>query len=181
MYRPVPRGTPSWGKAWKAATAKWYQTAMNVGGSGAVMANRYNYFDLDPTYRNAFGAPLMRMTFDYKENELKMSRHAVQTINALAKSMNPTSFNPASVRESWSVVPYQSTHNTGGTIMGTNPRASVVNKYLQSWEAHNLFTVGANVFPHNASYNAVPPSAVYLSIASSDHFRFSASACASLA
>jgi gluconate 2-dehydrogenase alpha chain len=32
------------------------------------MANRYNYFDLDPTYRNAFGQPLMRMTFDYKEN-----------------------------------------------------------------------------------------------------------------
>jgi gluconate 2-dehydrogenase alpha chain len=148
-YRPVPRGTPSWGKAWKAATAKWYQTAMNVGGSGAVMANRYNYFDLDPTYRNAFGQPLMRMTFDYKENELKMGRHAAQTINALAKSMNPTSFNTASVRESWSVVPYQSTHNTGGTIMGT--------KYLQSWEAHNLFTVGANVFPHNASYNPTGP------------------------
>src|SRR5215471_11731552 len=32
-YRPVPRGTPSWGKAWKAATAKWYQTAMNIGSS----------------------------------------------------------------------------------------------------------------------------------------------------
>jgi gluconate 2-dehydrogenase alpha chain len=156
-YRPVPRGTPSWGKAWKAATAKWYQTAMNIGGSGSVMANRWNYYDLDPTYRNAFGQPLMRMTFDYKENELKMGRHAAQTINELAKSMNPTTFNAASVRESWSVVPYQSTHNTGGTIMGSNPRESVVNKYLQSWDAHNLFTVGANVFVHNASYNPTGP------------------------
>ena len=85
-YRPVPRGTPSWGKAWKAATAKWYQTAMNIGGSGSVMANRWNYYDLDPTYRNAFGQPLMRMTFDYKENELKMGRHAAQTINEFARS-----------------------------------------------------------------------------------------------
>jgi hypothetical protein len=42
---------------------------MNIGASGSVMANRYNYYDLDPTYRNAFGQPLMRMTFDYKENE----------------------------------------------------------------------------------------------------------------
>ena len=75
-YRPVPRGTPQWGKEWKAATAKWYQTAMNIGASGSVMANRYNYYDLDPTYRNAFGQPLMRMTFDYKENEHKMGRHA---------------------------------------------------------------------------------------------------------
>ena len=156
-YRPVPRGTPSWGKEWKAATAKWYQTAMNIGTSGSVMANRYNYYDLDPTYRNAFGQPMMRMTFDYAENELKMARHAAQIVNDIAKSMNPTSFNPASVRTSWSVVPYQSTHNTGGTIMGTNPGNSAVNKYLQSWEAHNLFVIGANVFPHNASYNPTGP------------------------
>lgn len=156
-YRPVPRGTPAWGRAWKAATAKWYQTAMNIGTSGSVMANRYNYYDLDPTYRNAFGQPLMRMTFDYKDNENRMGRHAVQTINDLAKSMNPTRLNEASVRTQWSVVPYQSTHNTGGTIMGTNPRESVVNKYLQNWECHNLFTVGANVFVHNASYNPTGP------------------------
>ncbi len=156
-YRPVPRGTPQWGKAWKAATAKWYQTAMNINASGSVMANRYNYYDLDPTYRNAFGQPLMRMTFDYKENEHKLGRHAAETVNAIARSMNPTTANPASVRQSWTVVPYQSTHNTGGTIMGTNPRDSVVNKYLQSWDCHNLFTVGANVFVHNASYNPTGP------------------------
>ena len=119
----MPRGTPQWGKAWKAATAKWYQTAMNISASGSVMANRYNYYDLDPTYRNAFGQPLMRMTFDYKENEHKMGRHAAEVINDIAKSMNPTRLNPAIARtDPWTVVPYQSTHNTGGTIMGTNPR-----------------------------------------------------------
>ena len=52
--------------------------------SGSVMANRYNYYDLDPTYRNAFGQPLMRMTFDYKENEHKIGRHAAETVNAIA-------------------------------------------------------------------------------------------------
>ena len=38
-------------------------------------------------------------------------------------------------------------------IMGTNPRDSAVNKYCQSWDVHNLFIVGASVFPHNAAYN----------------------------
>ena len=156
-YRPVPRGTPQWGKAWKAATAKWYQTAMNIGASGTVMANRYNCYDLDPTYRNAFGQPHMRMTFDYKENEHKLGRHAAALVNEIAKSMNPTRLNEATARTQWTVVPYQSTHNTGGTMMGTNPRESAVNKYLQSWQCHNLFTVGANVFPHNASYNPTGP------------------------
>jgi gluconate 2-dehydrogenase alpha chain len=156
--RPVPRGTPAWGTAWKAATAKYYQTAMNIGGSGSVMANRYNYYDLDPTYRNAFGLPLMRMTFDDKDNEHKMGRHAAQVINDIAKSMNPTTFITATARtDPWTVVPYQSTHNTGGTIMGTSPKTSAVNKYLQSWDYHNLFVMGANVFPHNAAYNPTGP------------------------
>ena len=157
-YRPVPSGTPQWGKGWKAATAKWYQTAMTIGASGSVMANRANYYDLDPTYRNAFGQPLMRMTFDYKDNEHKMGRHAAALINDIAKSMNPTRVNQATARtDPWTVVPYQSTHNTGGTIMGTNPQDSALNKYLQSWDCHNLFVVGANVFPHNASYNPTGP------------------------
>ncbi len=157
-HRPVPRGTPQWGTAWKEATSKWYQTAMNIGASGSVMPNRYNCYDLDPTYRNAFGQPLMRMTFDYKDNEHKMGRHAAERINAIAKSMNPTHLNEASARtEPWTVVPYQSTHNTGGTIMGSNPRESAVNKYLQSWDCHNLFVVGANVFAHNCSYNPTGP------------------------
>ncbi len=155
--RPVPRGTPQWGSAWKAATKKWYQAAMTITSAGGVMANRNNYYDLDPTYRNAFGQPLMRMTFDYKDNEKKMGNHSAATVNSIAKSMNPTHIIEATSRDSWTVVPYQSTHNTGGTIMGTNPKNSVVNKYLQSWDCHNLFTIGANVFPQNAAYNPTGP------------------------
>ncbi len=37
-------------------------------------------------------------------------------------------------------MPYQTTHNTGGTIMGDNPKNSVVNKYLQSWDVPNVFS-----------------------------------------
>ena len=81
-----------------------------------------------------------------------------QSSTTIAKSMNPTTMNPAVARtDPWTVVPYQSTHNTGGTIMGTNPGNSALNKYLQSWDCHNLFVVGANVFPHNASYNPTGP------------------------
>src|SRR6195256_2293954 len=126
--------------------------------SGSVMANRYNYCDPAPAYRNAFGLPLMRMTFDYKDNEHKMGRHAAEFINNIARTMNPTRINQAVARtDPWTVVPYQSTHSTGGTIMGPNPRESALNKYLQSCDCHNLFVVGSNVFPHNSSYNPTGP------------------------
>ena len=53
----------------------------------------------------------------------------------------------------YSIGPYQSTHNTGGAIMGTDPGNSVVNKYGQVWDTPNLFVVGASNFPQNAGYN----------------------------
>jgi gluconate 2-dehydrogenase alpha chain len=68
--------------------------------------------------------------------------------------MNPTTMSaPPARRGNYNVVPYQSTHNTGGTITGADPKTSVVNRYLQAWEADNLFVMGASVFPQNASYN----------------------------
>jgi gluconate 2-dehydrogenase alpha chain len=75
-------------------------------------------------------------------------------LDRIAKAMNPTIMSDPSVRKGdYSVVPYQSTHNTGGTMAGTDPKGSVVNRYLQSWDADNLFVMGASVFPQNASYN----------------------------
>jgi gluconate 2-dehydrogenase alpha chain len=53
----------------------------------------------------------------------------------------------------YTVTQYQTTHNTGGTVMGLDPNTSVVNRYLQSWDVSNLFVIGASNFPQNASYN----------------------------
>ena len=53
----------------------------------------------------------------------------------------------------WSVVPYQTTHNTGGAIIGSDPKTSVLNRYLQSWDVSNVFVMGASAFQQNAGYN----------------------------
>lgn len=46
-----------------------------------------------------------------------------------------------------------SSHHTGGAIMGVSPETSVLNRYLQSWEASNLFVMGGAAFPQNAGHN----------------------------
>jgi gluconate 2-dehydrogenase alpha chain len=71
--------------------------------------------------------------------------------------MNPTFIDTPNQRSSWSVVPYQSTHNTGGAIMGTDPSTSALNKYLQCWDFPNVFVLGATAFPHNSGYNPTGP------------------------
>ena len=37
--------------------------------------------------------------------------------------------------------------------MGDDPRTSVVNKFLQSWDVPNVFVTGACCFPQNLAYN----------------------------
>lgn len=152
-YHPVPKGTPAWGTAWKAAVAKHYQQAMSISSRSGVLPNRYNFLDLDPSYKNVFNQPLMRLTFDFKENELKLGMHGAQVINKMVANLKPDIPELASgAKRTWGFTPYQSTHNTGGTIMGTNPGNSAVNKYQQSWDCSNLFILGANVFAHNSAY-----------------------------
>jgi gluconate 2-dehydrogenase alpha chain len=152
--RPVPPGTPRWGREWKTATAKWYNHAFSIGASGCNYAHRENFLDLDPTYRDALGRPLIRMSYNFRDNDYKLADYVGGVLGRLAKAMNPTVMSTPSVKKGdYSVVPYQSTHNTGGTMTGTDPKTSVVNRYLQSWDADNLFVMGASVFPQNASYN----------------------------
>ncbi len=156
-YRPVPPGTPQWGSAWKRAVAKWYQGATSIVTAGSVMPNRTNYLDLDPTYTNRFGQPLMRITFDFKDNEQKLVRRAAAVIGEIGKAMKPTHMSNPAPRLTWNVVPSQSTHNIGGAIMGTEPATSALNKYQQSWDVPNVFVAGATSFPHNSGYNPTGP------------------------
>jgi gluconate 2-dehydrogenase alpha chain len=151
--RPVPRGTPRWGAEWKLAMAKYFNRSFPITLQGACQSYRTNYLDLDPTYRDVHGLPLLRMTFDRHENEHKMSVWLTNKAAELAKAIGPSKMNVTPRTEKYTIVPYQSTHNTGGAIMGADPATSAVNKYLQSWDVPNVFVVGASAFPQNGGYN----------------------------
>jgi gluconate 2-dehydrogenase alpha chain len=153
LQHQVPPGTPSWGSKFKRALAENYLRSASIATHGGVMSYRDAYLDLDPAYRDSYGNPLLRMTFDFHDNELKMSKFLTDRAGDIAKAMHPRSQHPKPRIGHYSIVPYQTTHNTGGAVMGTDPRTSVVNRYLQSWDVSNLFVMGSCAFPQNAGYN----------------------------
>ena len=153
LYRPTPPGTPRWGAAWKRATADSYKGTATIGCQGSSYSQRGNYLDLDPTYTDRHGRKLLRMTFDFPENDLRMSDFLTSRAAQIARAMRPRQIVENRRRGPYSVVPYQTTHNVGGAIMGTDPRTSAVNRYLQSWDVSNVFVFGASAFPQNAGYN----------------------------
>jgi gluconate 2-dehydrogenase alpha chain len=152
-YHPVPPGTPAWGKGWKQAVAEHYNHTVMFNVHGSSMSQRQNYLDLDPTYKDAWGQPLLRMTFDFPQNDLKMAEYVTGKAVEIGKAMGAKQVAGNPRKAPYTVTQYQTTHNTGGTVMGDNPATSVVNRYLQSWDAPNVFVIGASAFPQNASWN----------------------------
>ena len=149
----TPQGTPRWGAKWKRAVAENYLKSFSISTHGAVMSHRTNALDLDPTYRDILGRPLMRMTFDFTDNEHHMSDYLTDRAAEIAKAMQPREMKVTKRTGSYSIVPYQTTHNTGGAIMGTDPKSSAINRYLQSWDVPNVFVMGSTAFPQNPGYN----------------------------
>lgn len=156
--RRVPPGTPRWGTAWKRANAEWYPHTFAIGVQGSCYPHRGNYLDLDPDYTDAFGQPLVRMTFDFRANEEKMSAYCTGQAARIAQAMGATIVGPVTPRTApFDARYYQGTHVTGGTPMGADPSTSVVSPRLQHWDVENLFVVGASIFPHNAGHNPTGP------------------------
>ncbi|MGS0895853.1 GMC family oxidoreductase [Burkholderia stagnalis] len=156
-FHPVPPGTPQWGSAWKRAVVDNYQHTMFIQAQGSGMSYRSNYLDLDPTYRDAFGRPMLRMTFDFNPNEVKMANYGVDQCARIAREAGAKQIDQHNATTRYSVVPYQSTHNTGGAIMGVDRETSALNRYLQSWDVSNVFVVGGSAIPQNAGKNPTGP------------------------
>jgi gluconate 2-dehydrogenase alpha chain len=152
---PVPPGTPTWGAKWKQAVRDNYLSAIKPGTGvhGSMYSYRDVYLDLDPTYRDRFGRPLMRITMDFHENELKQNAFLTDKFAEIFHAMGAQQVVKQYRTAPYDITQYQTTHLCGGAIMGTDPKTSAVNRYLQSWDVHNLFVMGASGFPQNAGYN----------------------------
>ena len=151
----TPPGTPGWGSNWKKAIKESFRHSFYYEVQGACMSYRDSYLSLDPTYKDAFGRPLLRMTFDWHDNEVRASQFLVSKAVEMSKVLNPKAMSSDAKKPGghYNVTQYQSTHVCGGAIMGTNPKTSALNRYLQSWDVPNVFVPGANAFPQNNGYN----------------------------
>lgn len=152
-FRPVPPGTPRWGSAWKAAVAHAYNRTVSIAQHGGVLGYRANRIDLDPVYRDAWGQPLARLTFDWHENEQRLAAFLLDKSVAIAREMGAARIRANPLERRATVTRYQTSHHSGGTPFGADRRTSTLNRYLQSWDVPNLFVLGASAFPHSSGNN----------------------------
>lgn len=147
-----------WGSEWKRASISYYDRVGNVGFSGEHIAYKDNFMDLDPTYKDSLGDPLLRLTLDWHDNERKMVEFAIPKGVELARAMGAKEINSGSVSiyDHYDARRSQGTHIQGGTIMATSSDKGVLNPFLQHWQFPNIFVLGGSTFPQNASANPTP-------------------------
>ena len=151
----VPPGVPAWGAKWKQSVRENYLSTVipGTGVHGSFYSYRDIYLDLDPTYKDRFGRPLMRMTLDFHENELKMNAFLTDRFAEIIQQMGAQQVVKHPRTGHYDIAEYQTTHLNGGAVMGADPKISAVNRYSQSWDVPNLFVMGASNFPQNPGYN----------------------------
>lgn len=75
----------------------------------------------------------------------------------IMQAMGPTRMAMSENLSPYEIATYQSTHCTGGAIMGSSPGDSVTNKYGQVWDTPNVFVTGATLYPQNPGMNPTGP------------------------
>jgi gluconate 2-dehydrogenase alpha chain len=143
----------NWGRAWKEALRTRWDSYVPINFHGESVAYDAHRMDLDPNYRDSFGQPLLRLTFDFRENERNMYRFITARSREIMARMNPTWSDAEDELGDFNIHDYQTTHISGGCIMGKDPGDSPVNRYGQVWDTPNVFVTGAALFPQNPGAN----------------------------
>ena len=145
---PEGEAQQNWGSTWKNAAVKWNDRYATFLSTENHFAYRQNYLDLDPTYTDKWGDPLLRVTMDWTDAERKQAAFMVSKEVGIARAMGATGITPKPVPSATGAAPLMvHNHSHGGAIMGASPETSVVNPYLQHWQMSNLWVVGGSVLP----------------------------------
>ena len=148
--RALAPGVPAWGSAYK----RWvHENADSVGSIFAQVEPLPSddvFLDLDPVAKDPLGVPVVRVTYELKENEIIASRYIDAKLDELMRVFGAT--------KTWQAYPAGTalpinTHAYGGTRMGDDPATSVVTKYSLAHEAPNLMILGGSTFPGSSGYN----------------------------
>jgi choline dehydrogenase-like flavoprotein len=140
-----PFGAPGFGAEFKqrARQARWMT---HLYGYGEILASWENYCELDKNVVDAWGIPALRISMTYGENALKM---APDVAASAAEMLAAAGAEDISLHQK---IDY-GRHEVGAARMGTDPKKSVLNPFLQAHDVKNLFVMDGCSFVSASCHN----------------------------
>lgn len=140
---------PAWGPKWKAFVARNADRTNTAYIQKTTLPYAGNYLDLDPTVKDPFGQPVIRITARYRDNEKRIAAFAQDKMEQWYRAAGARKI----LRYGLGNVMGASTHAYGGTRMGNDSATNVVNRWGFAHEAPNLGILGASVMGSSGARN----------------------------
>jgi choline dehydrogenase-like flavoprotein len=132
----LPPKAAKWGKEYKRWIAQTYTRTVLCFGHTTSLPVASNNISLDPTVKDAWGVPAIRMTYTDHPQDLKLYKYFAQRSEELLHA--------SGAAQTWQL-PVESqefaVHLLGTCRMGNDPKTSVVDKYNRAHDVKNLFIV----------------------------------------
>ena len=116
-----------------------------------------NKVELDKEKKDKWGLPILKITADFKENEMKMRKDMKEQVQEMLEVIDLKNIK---VHEG-SHIMGDSTHLVGTARMGKDPKISVLNSFNQSHDINNLFITDGACMP-SISYKS--PSLTFMAL-----------------
>lgn len=132
----LPPKAPRWGKEYKRQLAHAYTRQLECYGHTTSLPQASNSISLDPTTKDDWGVPVIRMTYRDHPQDLKLYQYFADRGEELLKA--------AGAVQAWKYPASSqnfSVHLLGTCRMGNDPKASVVDKFNRAHDVKNLFIV----------------------------------------
>jgi choline dehydrogenase-like flavoprotein len=154
-------GHQRWGGEAKSFVRRNFRRCLTVYSPGQGMPTENNRVDLDPTMRDAWGIPVVRLThkahpMDFRSAQflrnrmIDLMRAAGAIEELLPKPLSSEEIEEGTRKINWGGI---SEHQAGGCRMGNDPRGSVLNKFCQTHDVDNLFVVDGSFMPTIGGFN----------------------------
>jgi choline dehydrogenase-like flavoprotein len=128
---------------------------------GQGLPTENNRVDLDPSVRDAWGIPVLRVTHRAHPLDVRCSaffrNRMIDVLRAAGaiEEMLPEPYSEEEIDQRANNVTWGGLgeHQVGGCRMGSDPKASVLNKDCQTHDVDNLFVVDGSCFPTIGGFN----------------------------
>jgi len=133
---------------------KWYIGSHLM---GETIPKESNFVALDPSQKDAWGVPLLKISVDYDDNDMKMQKDYVEQLTEMFTTAGFKNIKAQTNHQA----PGLDIHEMGGARMGLDPKTSVLNKWNQIHSCKNVFvTDGASM----TSTSCQNPSLTYMAL-----------------
>ena len=140
-FNALPPDIPKWGPEFKQALADYFNHSMFVLAHSTSLPVATNSISLDPTLKDAWGLPAMRVTYKDHPDDIKTMQFFQERSLELLQAAGARKTWPFPVEESTT-----SNHLLGTCRMGHDPKTSVVDADHRAHDVKNLFICDGSSF-----------------------------------